>query len=69
MTVTTASLKIDCCYRTVAGEIVKIVAFDGSRVVYVLERGGIYPIWNRAMWRVMSKPEFAQQIDREVVCR
>jgi hypothetical protein len=46
-----------------------IVAFDGSRVVYVVERNGICPTWNKAAWHVTSKLDFANQVDREVLCR
>jgi len=42
---------------------------DGSRVIYVVERNGMYPTWNKAAWRVMSRVDFAQHVDREVLCR
>lgn len=51
------------------GDVVKVVAFDGGRVVYVLERNGICPTWNKAAWRAMPKPDLAQQIEREVICK
>jgi hypothetical protein len=44
-------------------------SFDGSRVIYVVERNGMYPTWNKAAWRVMSRVDFAQHVDREVLCR
>lgn len=57
------------CYRTADGEVRKIVAFDGGRVIYVIERNGVCPVWNRAMWVMKWKQEFALQADREVPCR
>jgi len=45
------------------------VAFDGGRVIYVIERNGVCPVWNRAMWVMKWKQEFALQADREVPCR
>jgi len=46
-----------------------IVAFDGSRVIYVVERAGIYPIWNKAMWRAMPKADFAKELLGEIFAR
>jgi hypothetical protein len=69
MPVATESLQVGRCYRTAKLEVRKIVSFDGSRVIYVVERNGICPIWNKAAWRVMPRIEFAQQVDREVLSR
>jgi hypothetical protein len=69
MPVSTESLQVGRCYRTAKAEVFKIVAFDGSRVIYVVERNGICPTWNKAAWRVISKVDFAKQVDREVLCR
>jgi hypothetical protein len=69
MPVTSASLQADSCYRTRGGDAVKIVAFDGSRVIYVVERAGIYPIWNKAMWRAMPKADFAKELLGEIFAR
>jgi hypothetical protein len=69
MPITSESLKVGCCYRTAKGEVFKIASFDGGRVIYVVERNGTCPTWNKAAWRVMSKPDFAQQVVREVFCR
>ena len=30
------------------GRVLKIVSFDGSRVIYVVDRNGICPTWNKA---------------------
>ena len=68
MPVSTESLQVGRCYRTKA-EVFKIVSFDGSRVIYVVERNGMCPTWNKAAWRAMSKVDFAKQVDREVLCR
>jgi hypothetical protein len=46
-----------------------VVAFDGSRVIYVVERAGIYPIWNKAMWRAMPKADFAKELLGEIFAR
>jgi hypothetical protein len=35
----------------------------------VVERNGMCPTWNKAAWRVLSRVYFAQQVDREVLCR
>jgi hypothetical protein len=40
-----------------------------AQVIYVVERNGMYPTWNKAAWRVMSRVDFAQYVDREVLCR
>ena len=69
MPVTSDSLKVGRCYRTSKAEVFKIVSFDGSRVIYVVEHNGICPTWNKAAWRVMSKLDFAKEADREVLCR
>jgi hypothetical protein len=69
MPVSTESLQVGRCYRTAKAEVFMIVSFDGSRVIYVIERNGICPIWNRAAWRAMSRVDFAQQVDREVLCK
>ena len=69
MPVSTKSLQVGRCYRTAEAEVCKIVAFDGSRVIYVVERNGICPTWNKAAWRAMSRVDFAQEADREVLCR
>ena len=55
-----------CLWRC---DLLKVVAFDGSCVVYVVERNGIYPTWNKAAWRAMPKPALAQQVEREVICK
>ena len=59
MHITSESLTVGRCYRTTKAEVLKIVSFDGSRVIYVVERNGICPTWNKAAWRVMSKVDFA----------
>ena len=41
MPVPTELLQVGRCYRTAKAEVVKIVSFDGSRVIYVVERNGI----------------------------
>jgi len=69
MTITSASLKLESCYRTRDGDAVKVVAFDGSRVIYVVAHGGIFPVWNRAMWRSMPKVEFAKEVISEISSR
>ena len=69
MPVTSKSLQVGRCYRTAKAEVFMIVSFDGSRVTYVVERNGMYPTWNKAAWRVMSRVDFAQHVDREVLCR
>jgi hypothetical protein len=66
---TSQSLQVDACYRTRSGDAVKIVTFDGSRVIYVVERGGLYPIWNKAMWRAMPKTDFAKELLGEIISR
>jgi hypothetical protein len=63
---TSTSLRIEGCYRTRGGDAVKIVAFDGSRVIYVVEHGGIYPVWNKAMWRALLKADFAKELLGEI---
>jgi len=69
MAVPTEPLRVGRCYRTTKAEVFKIVTFDGTRAIYVVERNGICPTWNKAAWRVMSKIEFAQQVVCEVLCR
>ncbi len=69
MHITSEPLIVGRCYRTAKAEVFKIVSFDGSRVIYVVERNGICPAWNKAAWRTMSKVDFAKQVDREVLCR
>ena len=69
MHITSESLTVGRCYRTAKAEVFEIVAFDGSRVIYVVECNGICPTWNKAAWRAMSRVDFAQQVDREVLCR
>jgi hypothetical protein len=69
VTATSASLKLNACYRTLSGEEVKIVAFDGSCVIYVVGHRGIYPTWNRNMWRSTPKPDFAKEVAFEMVSR
>ena len=69
MPIASGSLLVGHCYRTMDGDVVKVVAFDGGRVVYVVERNGICPTWNKAAWRAMLKPDLAQQIEREVICK
>ena len=60
MPVSTESLQVGRCYRTAKAEVFKIVSFDGSRVIYVVERNGMCPTWNKAAWRALSKVDFAQ---------
>ena len=66
MPVSIESLQVGRCYRTAKAE---VVSFDGSRVIYVVERYGVCPTWNKAAWRVMSRVDFAQQVDCEVLWR
>jgi hypothetical protein len=66
MGVPTESLRTGRCYWTAKAEIVMIVSFDGSRVIYVVERDGVCATWNPAAWRAMSRVDFAQQANREV---
>ena len=68
MAVRSEALIVGRCYLAANGEVRKIVSFDGGRVVYVVERGGMYPIWNKRDWIVVGKPDFAQQAVKEVVC-
>ena len=69
MPIASGLLLVGHCYRTMEGDVLKVVAFDGSCVVYVVERNGIYPTWNKAAWRAMPKPGLAQQVEREVICK
>jgi hypothetical protein len=39
-----------------------IVAFDGERVIYVIERNGIRPVWNKAKWLTTRRDAFAQEV-------
>ena len=48
------------------GDAVRIVALDGTRVIYVVERGGIYAVWNKAVWRAMPKADFAKDVVGEI---
>ena len=48
MHITSELLTVGRCYRTTKAEFLKIVSFDGSRVIYVVERNGICPTWNEA---------------------
>jgi hypothetical protein len=61
-------LVVGRCYRTPAAEVRKIVAFDGGRVIYVIELNGLAPVWNRGAWKTKPRGEFAQGVDREVMC-
>jgi len=69
MSVRSEVLIVGRCYLAANGEVRKIVSFDGGRVVYVVERRGTYPMWNKRDWVLLDKPDFAQQAIKEVVCR
>ena len=56
------------CYRTADAEVRKIVAFDGGKVIYVIELKGLAPVWDRNKWRTKLRGEFAQEAVREVMC-
>ena len=43
MAVPAESLRVGRCYRTTKAEVFKIVTFDGTRAIYVVERNGICP--------------------------
>jgi len=61
------TLAVGKCYRTAEAEIRKIVAFDGGRVIYVVELKGLAPVWNKKMWKTKLRGEFAHEAVREVL--
>ena len=62
------ALAVGRCYRTRDAEVRKIVAFDGGKVIYVVELKGLAPVWNKAAWKTKLRGEFAEEAVREVMC-
>ena len=53
---------------TIGADVRKIVAFEGSYVVYVVRRGGTFPAWNKRWWVSATREEFAREAQYEVPC-
>jgi hypothetical protein len=53
---------------TIGADVRKIVAIEGSYVVYVVRRGGTFPAWNKRWWVSATREEFAREAQYEVPC-
>ena len=61
-----SSLRVGHRYATADGEVREIVSFDGGLVIYVVGRGGVFPVWDKGRWHLAIRPVFLSQIAREV---
>ena len=61
-----SSLRVGHRYATADGEVREIVSFDGGLVIYVVGRGGAFPVWDKMRWHLAIRPVFLSQIAREV---
>jgi len=64
--VSSSSLRVGHRYATAEGEVREIVSFDGGLIVYVIGRGGVFPVWDKRRWHLAIRPVFLSQIVREV---
>jgi hypothetical protein len=68
MPVSTTTLRVGSCYVTTGADVRKIVAFEGSYVIYVVGRSGTFPVWNKRWWLSTTREEFAREAQYEVPC-
>jgi hypothetical protein len=68
MSVPTQSLRVGGCYVTAGADVLKILAFDGSFVMYVVRRNGVFPAWNKRWWLSMTREDFVREVISEVPC-